>query len=74
VRDRETGLLVDAEQLDDVSRALRALLDDRVLAARLGEGGRRAVETYYNWDRVAADIARIGHELGRSIGSEVARQ
>jgi phosphatidylinositol alpha-1,6-mannosyltransferase len=74
VRDGETGLLVDAEQPDDVCRALRALLDDRVLAARLGEEGRRAVETYYNWNRVAADIARIGHELGRSTRAEVARQ
>jgi phosphatidyl-myo-inositol dimannoside synthase len=74
VRDCETGLLVDAEQPGDVSRALGTLLDDRALGARLGEEGRRAVETYYNWDRVAADIGRIGHELGRPIRTEVARQ
>jgi phosphatidylinositol alpha-1,6-mannosyltransferase len=74
VREGETGLLVDAKQPDDVCGALRTLLDDRALAARLGEGGRRAVEKYYNWDRVAADIRRIGHELGRSIRPEVARQ
>jgi phosphatidylinositol alpha-1,6-mannosyltransferase len=74
VRDGETGLLVDAEQPDDACRALRSLLDDRALAAKLGKGGRRAVETYFNWDRVAADIARIGHEFGRSIRSEVACQ
>jgi phosphatidylinositol alpha-1,6-mannosyltransferase len=74
VREGETGLLVDAEQPDDVCGALRTLLDDRGLAARLGEGGRRAVETYYNWDRAAADIGRIGRELGRSIRSEGACQ
>jgi phosphatidylinositol alpha-1,6-mannosyltransferase len=74
VREGETGLLVDPEQPDDICRALRALLDDRALGARLGAGGRRSVETYYNWNRVAADIARIGHELGRSIRMEVARQ
>ena len=27
--------------------------------ARLGEGGRRAVETYYNWDRVVEDLQSI---------------
>jgi phosphatidyl-myo-inositol dimannoside synthase len=70
VRQGETGLLVDAEQVDQVSGALREVLDDPVLAARLGKNGRRAVETYYNWDRVAADIARIGHELGRRIRAE----
>jgi phosphatidylinositol alpha-1,6-mannosyltransferase len=74
VLEGETGLLVDPQQPDDICRALRALLDDRALAARLGSGGRRSVETYYNWNRVAADIARIGHELGRSIRMEVARQ
>lgn len=74
VREGETGFLVDPERPEDVCRALRTLLDDRALAARLGAGGRRSVETYYNWDRVAADIARIGHELGRSIRMEAARQ
>ena len=74
VREGETGLLVDAEQPDDVCGALRTLLEDRGLAARLGQGGRRAVETYYNWDRAAADIGRIGRELGRSIRSEGACQ
>jgi hypothetical protein len=24
------------------------------------------VETYYNWDRVTADVAAIGRECGRS--------
>lgn len=72
VRQGQTGLLVDAEQPAQVITALRRLLDDRALAVRLGMAGRHAVETYYNWNRVAADIARIGHELSQSIRSEVA--
>jgi phosphatidyl-myo-inositol dimannoside synthase len=64
VRDGETGLLVDAEQPEEVGRALCSLLEDRALAQRLGAAGRRAVESYYNWDRVTADLADIGHELG----------
>jgi phosphatidylinositol alpha-1,6-mannosyltransferase len=70
VRDGETGLLVDAESADAVSDALRRLLDDSALRARLGGAGRRAVETYYNWDRVAGDLARIGHELAGSLARE----
>lgn len=65
VRDGETGILVDAERAEAVEEAVGRLLDDRALRARLGAAGRRAVETYYNWDRVAADLARIGREFAR---------
>ena len=64
VRDGETGLLVDAEQPEAVAEALASLLDDAALRARLGAAGRRAVESHYNWDRVTADLVRIGRELG----------
>jgi hypothetical protein len=40
------------------------LLNDRILAQRLGQGGRKAVEAYFNWDRVTSDVLRIGAELG----------
>jgi phosphatidylinositol alpha-1,6-mannosyltransferase len=64
VRDGETGLLVDAEQVDGVVEAVSRLLDDAPLRGRLGAAGRRAVETHYNWNRVTADLARIGHQFG----------
>jgi phosphatidyl-myo-inositol dimannoside synthase len=64
VRDGETGLLVDPEQPGSVSQTLRGLLQDRPLAQRLGAAGRKAVERYFNWDRVAADLARIGRDHG----------
>jgi phosphatidyl-myo-inositol dimannoside synthase len=70
VRDGETGLLVEAERADAVSDALRLLLGDASLRARLGGAGRRAVETYYNWDRVAAELARIGHDFARPVARE----
>ena len=65
VRDGESGILVDSDNPDQVAAALRTLLGDRSLAARLGAGGRSAVERYYNWDRVSADLARLGRNLGR---------
>jgi phosphatidyl-myo-inositol dimannoside synthase len=66
VCDGETGVLVDAERVEAVAEAVGALLDDPARRARLGAAGRRAVESHYNWDRVTADLARIGHELGVS--------
>jgi phosphatidyl-myo-inositol dimannoside synthase len=70
VRDGETGLLVDAERAEAVGEALCLLLDDPALRARLGAAGRRAVETYYNWDRVAGDLGRIGHEFAGTVARE----
>jgi phosphatidyl-myo-inositol dimannoside synthase len=74
VHESETGLLVDPERLDEVCGALQTLLDDRALAGRFGAAGRRAVETYYNWDRVTADLAGIGHEIGMRLRTEVVHQ
>jgi phosphatidylinositol alpha-1,6-mannosyltransferase len=66
VQDGETGVLVNPENVDEICAAIRRLLDDRSLSIRLGAAGRKAVETYYNWDRVTADLARIGQEHGRA--------
>jgi len=64
VRDRETGLLVDSAELDAVLASIRSQLADRELGGRLGQAGRRAVETHFNWDRVTADVRRTGEEFG----------
>lgn len=72
VRDGETGLLVDAEHPEAVAAAVRLLLQDGELARRLGSGGRRAVESFYNWDRVACEMIALGGELG-SASSGVVR-
>ncbi len=64
VREDQTGLLVDAQRPQPVIEAVRLLLLNRDLARRLGAGGRKAVESFYNWDRVTAAVRQIGAELG----------
>jgi phosphatidyl-myo-inositol dimannoside synthase len=66
VHDGETGLLVDPELTQQVEGALQRLLDDPAMRARLGGAGRREVERFYNWDRVAGDLARLGAHYGRA--------
>lgn len=65
VKDGVTGILVDAERPDEVAGAVRRLLRDPELAQRMGAAGRQAIETHYNWDRVARDLATIADEVGR---------
>nr|MBA2458570.1 hypothetical protein [Gemmatimonadales bacterium] len=63
----ETGLLVESGRPEAVRDAVRRLLVDRELSLRLGAGGRRAVESFYNWDRVAADVIGIGREFTQPL-------
>jgi phosphatidyl-myo-inositol dimannoside synthase len=65
VHDAATGLLVDSGESAQVLSAVRSLLDNTALARELGAGGRRAVESYYNWPRVAKDLFTLGHEFSR---------
>jgi phosphatidylinositol alpha-1,6-mannosyltransferase len=72
VRDGETGILVDPYDPAAVAVGLNRLLADEPLRRRLGQAGRRAVETYFNWDRVARDFEAIEAELrvpGRRVFS-----
>ena len=62
VRDGETGLLADGADPGAVAAALRRLLEDEPLRARLGGGGRAAVESFYNWARVTRDMREIASE------------
>jgi phosphatidylinositol alpha-1,6-mannosyltransferase len=63
VRDGETGLLVDPDDPAAVAAGIVTLLNDGERRGRMGDAGRRAVETYYNWDRVARDLIRIEEEF-----------
>lgn len=66
VREGETGLLADPTDHTGVAAAVESVLDDPERARALGAGGRRAVETHFNWTRVAGDVMRIGEEFARA--------
>jgi phosphatidyl-myo-inositol dimannoside synthase len=55
VRDGISGVIVHPTDVSSVVSVLRELLLDGAKRAGLGSAGRRLVETYYNWDRVARD-------------------
>jgi phosphatidyl-myo-inositol dimannoside synthase len=59
VHDGETGFVVNPDEPEAVAAALKRLFGDQLLARRLGQAGRKAIETYYNWDRVIRDLRDI---------------
>jgi glycosyltransferase involved in cell wall biosynthesis len=48
------GLLIDPDRPDEIARAIVALVNDRSLANRLGENGRRRVEQAFSWQVLRA--------------------
>jgi phosphatidylinositol alpha-1,6-mannosyltransferase len=55
VRDGETGIVIDPQDADKWAETILSLLRDDNRRKELGRAGRAAVESYYNWDRVARD-------------------
>ena len=59
VRDGETGFLVPPEEPAAFADAICRLLADPAIGKRIGQNGRRAVESYFNWDRVVRDLRDV---------------
>jgi len=56
VKEADCGILVDVTSPQAIAEAILRLLRNPVEAKRLGENGRRLVETKYNWQ---ADEKRL---------------
>lgn len=63
MRDEVHGLFVEAENINDLARAITRLDDDRALLARMAESGRQRVLAHYTTTRLANDFARIYDSL-----------
>lgn len=63
VRDGETGIVVPPTDADAIADAIRALLVNPEKRHQMGRAARRAVETHYNWDRVARDTREFTNEV-----------
>jgi phosphatidylinositol alpha-1,6-mannosyltransferase len=55
VRDGETGIVLPPLDVGAWADTIADLLRSEPLRRSLGDAGRKAVETFYNWERVARD-------------------
>jgi glycosyltransferase involved in cell wall biosynthesis len=68
VRDGETGIVVPPTDVDAIADAIRSLLLNEGRRKQMGQAARRAVETHYNWERVARDTREF---TKRVVGARV---
>ena len=66
VRDGETGIVVPPTDVEAIADAIRSLLVNEARRKEMGRAARRAVETHYNWDRVARDTRDFTNEVIRT--------
>ncbi|HVF40226.1 MAG TPA: glycosyltransferase family 4 protein [Gemmatimonadaceae bacterium] len=59
VRHGETGMVVPPQDVEAIAAEIRSFIIDEARRVRFGTAGRKAVETHYNWDRVARDTRRF---------------
>ena len=67
VIDGETGLRVNGNEAAAVTSALRHLLDDPLLARRMGEAGLVRAQAEFAWERVADKTRQSQVQMQRSI-------
>jgi phosphatidylinositol alpha-1,6-mannosyltransferase len=65
VRDGETGIVVPPTDQEAISDAIRSLLLNPDRRKQMGRAGRHAVETHFNWDRVARDTREFTYQVVR---------
>ncbi|HEV8064542.1 MAG TPA: glycosyltransferase family 4 protein [Acidimicrobiales bacterium] len=69
IKDEETGLLVEPNSVDALCQALRALLEDQALSARLGAAGAARARAEFGWGPLTARTAELFRELAAPAGS-----
>src|SRR5437588_3242073 len=67
VRDGETGIVVPPTDADAITEAIRSLLLNPERRQQMGRAARYAVETRYNWDRVARDTREFTYEVIKRV-------
>jgi phosphatidylinositol alpha-1,6-mannosyltransferase len=67
VKQGETGRVVDGRSVEQIADAVSGILADPALAARMGEAGRRWVETDWNWAVHTARLSELLRAADRTV-------
>ncbi len=62
-RDGEAGVLVPPAQPEALAAAIRGLLDDASLRKKMGEAGRKRIESEFTWERAAQKTVEVYREV-----------
>jgi glycosyltransferase involved in cell wall biosynthesis len=69
VNENRIGIARQTQDPEELANIIETLFSDPALCIQLGRNGRRLVEEYYNWGRVAKDIQGVLFEVINGKGS-----
>ncbi|MDC0534934.1 glycosyltransferase family 4 protein [Francisellaceae bacterium] len=59
----QCGLCVDPQNVEEITEAIRYLLSNSEIAIEMGENGKKAVQSYYNWENECAKLINLYEHL-----------
>jgi glycosyltransferase involved in cell wall biosynthesis len=68
VREEKCGLVVDANNIEEIKEAIIRLRDNPELCEELGANGRKAYEKRYSWEIMERRLLALYHELTGEVG------
>jgi len=66
----QTGVHVDGSSKADIAWGLNTLLENMEKAREMGKRGRKRVEKYFSWDKIAKYVIGIYEDVIRELGDE----
>jgi glycosyltransferase involved in cell wall biosynthesis len=63
IENNDCGICVNPQDISAISEAIQWMLDNPEKAAEMGRNGRKAVETYYNWETESKKLIKLYEDL-----------
>lgn len=63
VEDGETGFIVPPGRVEELTKAIHIILDDKEQASEMGKRGRELVKTQFSWGKIGNRIAKLYNSL-----------
>lgn len=71
VSNGETGIVIPSKDINKLANSMTSLIEDRALARKMGEAGRRRIEEYYSWDKICDKLENAYHDVIIGFNSEL---
>ena len=65
VRDGETGILVDVDDVQAMADAIKKLYDDKELREQYGKAGRKRVQNLYDWNENVDEMITLYRNVSK---------
>jgi len=59
IEENNCGLCIDPDNVSEITDAIEYIMDNKNIARKMGENGRKAIERYYNWSKEEKKLFKL---------------